>query len=79
MLDMAPFLKDNSRLGKFRNNVIFNFQLCQGDRLDTYYPVFLFSSLGCQIILHKGLEGIELTLPQATRNFYVDGHVPEPH
>uniref|UniRef100_A0A1Y1KC32 2Fe-2S ferredoxin-type domain-containing protein n=1 Tax=Photinus pyralis TaxID=7054 RepID=A0A1Y1KC32_PHOPY len=48
LLDMAPFLKENSRLG-------------------------------CQIILTKELEGMELQLPQATRNFYVDGHVPKPH
>ncbi|ESO86642.1 hypothetical protein LOTGIDRAFT_235266 [Lottia gigantea] len=48
MLDMAPFLKPNSRLG-------------------------------CQIILNKDLEGLEVTLPPITRNFYVDGHVPQPH
>ncbi|RMZ93012.1 adrenodoxin mitochondrial [Brachionus plicatilis] len=48
MLDLAPFLKNNSRLG-------------------------------CQIILKKELEKMEITLPQATRNFYIDGHVPEPH
>lgn len=48
MLDMAPLLQDNSRLG-------------------------------CQIILTKDIEGIELTLPRVTRNFYVDGHVPKPH
>lgn len=48
MLDMAPALKDNSRLG-------------------------------CQIILTKELEGMELSLPSVTRNFYVDGHVPQPH
>ncbi|GFO03082.1 adrenodoxin-like protein, mitochondrial [Plakobranchus ocellatus] len=48
MLDLAVFLKENSRLG-------------------------------CQIILTKELDGIEVTLPQATRNFYVDGHVPQPH
>ena len=48
LLDMAPFLRENSRLG-------------------------------CQIILTKELEGLELTLPQATRNFYVDGHKPKPH
>ncbi|XP_076462665.1 adrenodoxin-like protein 1, mitochondrial [Babylonia areolata] len=48
MLDMAPFLKPNSRLG-------------------------------CQIILTKELEGMEVMLPPATRNFYVDGHVPQPH
>uniref|UniRef100_A0A914VCL7 2Fe-2S ferredoxin-type domain-containing protein n=1 Tax=Plectus sambesii TaxID=2011161 RepID=A0A914VCL7_9BILA len=48
MLDMAPALKPNSRLG-------------------------------CQIILTKELEGLVVTLPPMTRNFYVDGHVPEPH
>lgn len=48
LLDMAPFLKENSRLG-------------------------------CQIILTKELEGLELELPRATRNFYVDGHTPTPH
>lgn len=48
LLDLAPFLKDNSRLG-------------------------------CQIILTKELDGIEVTLPKATRNFYVDGHTPKPH
>uniref|UniRef100_A0A4W5P362 Ferredoxin-2, mitochondrial n=1 Tax=Hucho hucho TaxID=62062 RepID=A0A4W5P362_9TELE len=48
MLDMAPALQENSRLG-------------------------------CQIILTPELEGIELTLPKVTRNFYVDGHVPKPH
>ncbi|XP_050734999.1 adrenodoxin-like protein 1, mitochondrial [Eriocheir sinensis] len=48
MLDLAVFLKDNSRLG-------------------------------CQIILTKELDGMTLTLPKATRNFYVDGHVPKPH
>ncbi|XP_005190104.1 adrenodoxin-like protein 1, mitochondrial [Musca domestica] len=48
LLDMAPFLKENSRLG-------------------------------CQIILNKELDGIELELPKATRNFYVDGHKPKPH
>ncbi|XP_077461386.1 ferredoxin-2, mitochondrial [Stigmatopora argus] len=48
MLDMAPMLQENSRLG-------------------------------CQIILTQDLEGMEVTLPKVTRNFYVDGHVPKPH
>ncbi|KAG7171871.1 adrenodoxin-like protein 1, mitochondrial isoform X2 [Homarus americanus] len=48
MLDLAVFLKNNSRLG-------------------------------CQIILTKEHDGMTLTLPQATRNFYVDGHIPKPH
>nr|XP_012137213.1 PREDICTED: adrenodoxin-like protein, mitochondrial isoform X3 [Megachile rotundata] len=48
LLDLAPFLKENSRLG-------------------------------CQIILTKELDGIELQIPKGTRNFYVDGHTPAPH
>lgn len=48
LLDMAPFLRENSRLG-------------------------------CQILLDKNMEGMELELPKATRNFYVDGHKPKPH
>ncbi|XP_034104586.1 adrenodoxin-like protein 1, mitochondrial [Drosophila sulfurigaster albostrigata] len=48
LLDMAPFLRENSRLG-------------------------------CQIVLDKTMEGMELELPKATRNFYVDGHKPKPH
>lgn len=48
MLDMAPFLRPESRLG-------------------------------CQIILERRLDGIRLQLPAVTRNFYVDGHVPQPH
>ena len=48
LLDMAPFLDVNSRLG-------------------------------CQIIISPELDGIELRLPRATKNFYVDGHKPQPH
>ncbi|PAV79436.1 hypothetical protein WR25_10630 [Diploscapter pachys] len=48
MLDQAPALRPNSRLG-------------------------------CQIILRKDLDGMTVTLPQMTRNFYVDGHKPQPH
>lgn len=48
MLDLAPFLQENSRLS-------------------------------CQIILSKEIDGIEVKIPSATRNFYVDGHKPKPH
>lgn len=48
MLDLAPFLQENSRLS-------------------------------CQIHLTKELNGIEVRIPSATRNFYVDGHKPKPH
>ncbi|VDK24013.1 unnamed protein product, partial [Anisakis simplex] len=37
------------------------------------------SRLSCQIILTKHLNDITVKLPKVTRNFYVDGHVPEPH
>ncbi|RMX43320.1 hypothetical protein pdam_00014979 [Pocillopora damicornis] len=66
MLDMAPFLQENSRLGKQYNVKV----LCS---------IIVKELLGCQIILNKDLEGLEVTLPKATRNFYVDGHVPQPH
>ena len=48
LLDMAPFLAANSRLG-------------------------------CQIILKPEIDGIVVRLPRATKNFYVDGHKPQPH
>ena len=41
--------------------------------------ILFFHCIGCQIILSKELDGIELTLPRVTRNFYVDGHTPQPH
>ncbi|CAH8542874.1 unnamed protein product [Schistosoma turkestanicum] len=37
------------------------------------------SRLSCQVILTKELDGMIVTLPKATRNFYVDGHIPQPH
>lgn len=37
------------------------------------------SRLSCQIILSKQLDGIEVQLPPATRNFYVDGKTPSHH
>ena len=39
----------------------------------------LSPSFGFQIILNKSLEGAEFQLPQFSKNFYVDGHVPKPH
>lgn len=68
LLDMAPFLKENSRLGNI-THIYFARNTVTSSKLIT----------GCQIILTKDLEGLELMLPQATRNFYVDGHTPKPH
>ncbi|XP_007905352.2 ferredoxin-2, mitochondrial [Callorhinchus milii] len=51
----------------------------EDDMLDMAPLLQMTSRLGCQIILTRELEGMELRLPKATRNFYVDGHVPKPH
>lgn len=49
------------------------------DMLDMAPALRPNSRLSCQIILTKDMDNITLTLPKVTRNFYVDGHVPEPH
>eukprot|EP00918_Siedleckia_nematoides_P098671 GHVU01215799.1.p2 GENE.GHVU01215799.1~~GHVU01215799.1.p2 ORF type:complete len:191 (-),score=19.11 GHVU01215799.1:892-1464(-) len=37
------------------------------------------SRLCCQLYVSEELRGAEFTLPPMTRNFYVDGHVPDTH
>mmetsp|Transcript_9215 Transcript_9215/g.10613 ORF Transcript_9215/g.10613 Transcript_9215/m.10613 type:complete len:191 (-) Transcript_9215:1714-2286(-) len=49
------------------------------DMLDMAFGLTETSRLGCQILVSEIMEGTKVTLPKATRNFYVDGHVPEPH
>ena len=49
------------------------------DMLDMASCLTATSRLGCQIVLNKDLEGMEVTLPQYSKNFYVDGHTPTPH
>ena len=49
------------------------------DMLDEATCLTSTSRLGCQIILRKELDGMEIALPAYSRNYYVDGHVPEPH
>ncbi|POM58587.1 2Fe-2S ferredoxin [Phytophthora palmivora] len=49
------------------------------DMLDMAFGLTDTSRLGCQVIVDEGFDGTTVTLPQATRNFYVDGHVPKPH
>lgn len=49
------------------------------DMLDLAFGLTETSRLGCQVILKPEHDGIKITLPSATRNMYVDGHVPKPH
>ena len=49
------------------------------DMLDQAVFLQANSRLGCQIVLTQDMDGLRVRLPQATRNFYVDGHVPKPH
>ena len=50
------------------------------DLLDLAFGLTPTSRLGCQVKLDaKSMQGARVTLPKATRNFYVDGHKPKPH
>jgi len=49
------------------------------DMLDMAFGLTETSRLGCQITVTAEMDGAVLELPKATRNFYVDGHVPKPH
>lgn len=49
------------------------------DMLDLAACLTNTSRLGCQIKLTKELDGLEIRLPPYSKNFYVDGHVPQPH
>jgi len=48
--------------------------------LDQAFGLTSTSRLGCQIKLNKkDHDDMVVKGPSATRNFYVDGHVPKPH
>jgi ferredoxin len=49
------------------------------DMLDMASCLTPTSRLGCQINLVKEMDGATISLPKFSRNFYVDGHVPQPH
>eukprot|EP00483_Globobulimina_turgida_P005391 UN05401 len=49
------------------------------DMLDLAFGLKETSRLGCQIILNQSMDNMLITLPTATRNFYIDGHKPQPH
>lgn len=98
LLDLAPFLAENSRLGEYvyygvcvKSLISLDGSLAVPHSCIRYacresctiwtcfFNIYFPSLSGCQIILTKEMDGIELVLPKATRNFYVDGHVPQPH
>lgn len=49
------------------------------DMLDMAPGLTETSRLCCQVQVEKYMDGMTITMPKATRNFYVDGHVPKPH
>jgi len=49
------------------------------DMLDMAFGLTHTSRLGCQITVTENMDGAVISLPKATRNFYVDGHKPKPH
>ena len=49
------------------------------DMLDLAFALTETSRLGCQVKLQAKHSGMEIRLPSATRNLYVDGHKPKPH
>ena len=49
------------------------------DMLDMAFGLTETSRLGCQVNLTQDMDGMTIEMPQATRNFYVDGHRPQPH
>eukprot|EP00934_Nitzschia_sp_Nitz4_P006969 Nitzschia sp. Nitz4//scaffold167_size49223//48542//49024//NITZ4_007043-RA/size49223-processed-gene-0.35-mRNA-1//-1//CDS//3329538299//6959//frame0 len=49
------------------------------DMLDMAPGLTETSRLCCQVKAEEFMDGMTITMPQATRNFYVDGHKPKPH
>ena len=49
------------------------------DMLDQAFGLTETSRLGCQLTVDPSFDGTTISIPEATRNFYVDGHVPKPH
>ena len=49
------------------------------DMLDMAFGLTETSRLGCQVTVTNEMDGIVVEMPKATRNFYVDGHIPKPH
>ncbi|EGG24089.1 hypothetical protein DFA_06228 [Cavenderia fasciculata] len=51
----------------------------ENDMLDLAFDLRTNSRLGCQVIVTKEFEGMEVTMPSATRNMSVDGYKPPRH
>mmetsp|Transcript_81016 Transcript_81016/g.217395 ORF Transcript_81016/g.217395 Transcript_81016/m.217395 type:complete len:105 (-) Transcript_81016:3257-3571(-) len=51
----------------------------ENDMLDLAFGLTPTSRLGCQVVLTEEMAGATFKIPAATRNMYVDGHVPKPH
>eukprot|EP01025_Chloroclados_australasicus_P034426 TRINITY_DN35172_c0_g1_i1.p1 TRINITY_DN35172_c0_g1~~TRINITY_DN35172_c0_g1_i1.p1 ORF type:complete len:219 (-),score=19.71 TRINITY_DN35172_c0_g1_i1:309-875(-) len=51
----------------------------ENDMLDLAFGLTSKSRLGCQVIAAPELDGMVMKIPDATRNFAVDGHRPKPH
>lgn len=49
------------------------------DMLDLAFGLKPTSRLGCCVNVDRSHSGMKVFLPAASRNFYVDGFVPEPH
>ena len=51
----------------------------EDDMLDMAFGLTETSRLACQCRVTVDMDNTVVELPAATRNFYVDGHVPQPH
>ncbi|KAF9224677.1 ferredoxin [Gyrodon lividus] len=51
----------------------------ENDMLDLAFGLTDTSRLGCQVYVTKEMDGMEISLPSATRNMFVDGKKPTHH
>lgn len=49
------------------------------DLLDLAFGLTGTSRLGCQVRVDEKFEGVQIVLPKASRNLYVDGTKPASH
>lgn len=51
----------------------------ENDMLDLAFGLTDTSRLGCQVHVTRDMDGMEIRLPSATRNMFVDGKKPTHH